>query len=133
MGLYKGLNQAVASGRALLLGFGKLLLDVVESALGDPDNLRTSLASIVTGLKNVIPELKAWGEQWVDHYEDEETSDEERVSMIGELTGQIIAMIMAAISGGRAGKSLGGTTARGTAEAVVTEGVVAEERKRVSV
>jgi hypothetical protein len=125
VGLYKGLNQAVNEGRKFFIEVGKLLLDTLESALGNPENLEQKLVAIGKALGNMIPGLRQLAKQWIENYK--AASDEERVSMIGEMTGQIIAMIMTEMTGARAGKGIGKTTSKITDDAVESGGKAAAE------
>jgi hypothetical protein len=130
VGLYKGLNKAVNEGRKLLLEFGKLLLDIIEAASGNPENLGKKFEAIGGALRNLIPGLRQWGEQWVEDYENA-SSDEERVSMIGELTGEIIAEIMNAMTGSGVGRGIGRATGKMTGEEVVRVGTAAVEKGKI--
>lgn len=102
VGAGEGVADMVEGLVKLVLGVAKVLYDVIsgiftnfDAAVQDWD----AFVNILTGLPNAV---KALVKDWLDRFE--KASSERQSLMIGELTGQIIALIGTfAISAGRAG------------------------------
>jgi hypothetical protein len=129
------IGVVVGSGEGvfdLVLGIANLTMAVLQyvfqmaqAMLGDPENLKAHWAETKQALRNIIPGLKALFEKWKNDFSN--APQERQSAMIGELVGQIIAVLATAeLGGAKVGAT--GTAERGfgTAERATGLGPRAE-------
>ena len=103
-GFIKGMVATLEGLVSLMLGLGDWIRALLKGiATGDAAELREKWRHLVTGLKGIPRGLAEYFRQWVGRYKD--ADDTEQARMIGELTGEVLAIL--ATSGGAAAKLVG--------------------------
>lgn len=102
VGAGEGVADMVKGLVTLVLGVGKVLFDVISGFFTNFDAAKQDWNAIVEIFKGLPSAVKALVTDWLDRFQ--KASSERQSLMIGELTGQIIALIGTfAVSAGRAG------------------------------
>jgi hypothetical protein len=120
VGAGEGIVDMVRGLVALILGTAKVLFDVISGIFTNFDAAKQDFKAIWEGLKGLPGAVKNLVTGWLDRFS--KASSERQSLMIGELTGQIIALILTwELAAGRAG-----TAAKLGAEATDTAAITTD-------
>jgi hypothetical protein len=111
VGFGEGIVDLVKGLVSMIYGAGKLLFDVIMDIFTGGDRTQKDLHAVWEALKGLPDAITKLVKDWLDRFE--KASSEQQSLMIGELTGQVLALIATwGVAAGRAG----------TAAKVVSEG-----------
>ena len=119
VGFAEGVVDLVRGLVGMITGVAKILFDLVMGIFTNFDAAKQDLNAVADALKGLYPGVKALISDWLDRFQ--KAPSERQSLMIGELTGQVLAMIATwAVAAGRAGTaakiaSEGGEAAGGAA------------------
>lgn len=118
VGFGEGIIGMIEGLFALAYGVIKILYDLIAGIFTSFDAVKQDLNAVLEALKNLPSALKKLVTGWIDKFE--KAPSERQSLMIGELTGQVLALIATfAVAAGRAGTA---AKVAATGDAVVATG-----------